>query len=105
MVYIVQEFATGGDPQRSHVWTDLWQYPGFRHSMRMMTAMWGTAFIADALIRAGLSFLLSTTLLLVVSPLLFFRVFALTLVVTIAYGQRAQRRGQAKQSAAENKEG
>jgi intracellular septation protein A len=105
MFYIVQEFATGGDPQRSHVWTDLWQYPGFRHSMRMMTAMWGTAFIADALIRAGLSFLLSTTLLLVVSPLLFFGVFALTLVLTIAYGQRAQRRGQARQSAAESKEG
>ncbi len=105
MFYIVQEFATGGDPQRSHAWTDLWQYQGFRHSMRMMTAMWGTAFIADALIRAGLTFILSTTLLLVVSPLLFFGVFALTLVLTIAYGKRAQRRGQAQQSATERKEG
>jgi intracellular septation protein A len=105
MFYIVQEFATGGDPKRSHAWTDLWQYPGFRHSMRTMPAMWGTAFIADALIRAGLTFILSTTLLLVVSPLLFFGVFALTLVLTIAYGKRAQRRGQAQQSAAESKEG
>jgi hypothetical protein len=88
------KFATGGDPQRSRVWADLWQYPGFRHSMRMMTAMWGTAFIADALIRAGLTFILSTTLFLVASPLLFYGVFALT----IAYGKRAQRRGQAQQS-------
>jgi hypothetical protein len=60
--------------------------------------VWGSAFIADALIRAGLTFILSTTLLLVVSPLLFFDVFALTLVLTIAYGKRAQRRGQAQQS-------
>jgi membrane protein implicated in regulation of membrane protease activity len=67
--------------------------------------MWGTAFIADALIRAGLSFLLSTTLLVIVSPLLFFGVFALTLVLTIAYGKRAQRRGEAQQSAAESTEG
>jgi intracellular septation protein A len=98
MFYIVQEFATGGDPQRSHVWANLWQYPGFRHTMRVMTAMWGTTFIADALIRAGLTFILPTTVFLVVSPLLFFGLFALTLVVTIAYGKRAQLRGQAQQS-------
>jgi intracellular septation protein A len=100
MFYIVQEFATGGDPQRSHVWANLWQYPGFRHSMRMMTAMWGTAFIADALLRAALTFVLSTTVFLVVSPLLFFGVFALTLMITMAYGKRAQRRGEAQQTAA-----
>jgi hypothetical protein len=98
MFYIAQEFATGGGPQRSHAWTDLWQYQGFRHSMRMMTAMWGTAFLADALIRAGLTFVLSTTLFLVVSPLLFFGVFVVTLVLTMAYGKRAQRRGQAQQT-------
>jgi intracellular septation protein A len=98
MFYVIQEFATGADPQRSHYWTDLWQYPDFRHSMRMMTAMWGTAFIGDALIRAGLTFILSTTVFLVVSPLLFFGLFALTLVLTMAYGKRAQRRGQARQS-------
>ena len=98
MFYIIQEFATGGDPQRAQAWTDLWQYQGFRHSMRMMTAMWGTAFIADALIRAGLTFVLSTSLFLVVSPLLFFGIFAFTLMLTMAYGKRAQRRAQARQS-------
>ncbi len=105
MFYIIQEFATGGDPQRAHVWTDLWQYPGFRHSMRMMTAMWGTAFLADALIRAALTFILTTTLLLVVSPLLFFGVFALTLVLTMSYGKRAQRKGEAQQSAVDGEGG
>lgn len=95
MFHIIQEFATGGDPKRSKAWTDLWQYPGFRHSMRVMTAVWGTAFIADALLRAGLTFILSTTIFLVVSPLLFFAIFVLTLVLTIAYGRHAQRRGEA----------
>jgi intracellular septation protein A len=91
MFHIVQEFATGGDPQRSPSWTDFWQHPGFRRSMRVMTAVWGTAFLADALIRVGLTFILSTTVFLVVSPLLFFAIFAVTLTLTMAYGKRAQR--------------
>jgi intracellular septation protein A len=92
MFYIVQEFATGADPRRSHVWSDFWHHASFRRSMRVMTAMWGAAFIADALIRAGLTFILSTTVFLAFSPLLFVGVFALTLALTMAYGNRAQRR-------------
>ena len=101
MFYIAQAFATGADPRRSHVWSNFWQHPGFRRSMRVMTAMWGTAFIADALIRAGLTFILSTTLFLAVSPLLFVGVFALTFVLTMAYGKRAQHQGESQQRAAD----
>ncbi len=67
MFYVARQFATGGVPERVRRWDDLWQYPGFRHPMRVMTAMWGTTFVADALIRVALVFILSTSVFLVAS--------------------------------------
>lgn len=92
MFYIARQFAAGGDPAHVRRWDDLWQYPGFRHVMRVMTAIWGAAFVADALIRVGLVFLLTTSVFLVASQVLFYGMFAVTMFVTIAYGRRAQRR-------------
>jgi intracellular septation protein A len=92
MFYIVLPFATGDDPERRVWWNGLWRYPGFRHSMRVMTAIWGVTFVADALIRTALVFVLSTSVFLVVSQLLFYGMFATAFLVTFAYGRRAQRR-------------
>lgn len=102
MFYIARQSATGGDAERVRLWDDRWQYPGFRRAMRVMTAIWGVTFVADALMRAGLVFLLSTSVFLVVSQLLFYTMFAATLFGTIAYGRRAQRKGMAQQRAMED---
>jgi hypothetical protein len=55
--------------------------------------MWGVTFVADALIRVGLIFILSTSVFLVASQVLFYTMFAATLFLTVAYGRRAQRTG------------
>jgi hypothetical protein len=94
MFYVVRPFATGNDPERLRLWNDRWQYPGFRRTIRVMTAIWGATFVADALIRTGLVFILSTSAFLVVSQLLFYGMFVTTFAVTFAYGRRAQRRAQ-----------
>jgi hypothetical protein len=94
MFYVVRSFATGNDPERLGLWNDRWQYPGFRDAMRVMTAIWGLTFLADALIRTGLVFILSTSVFLVVSQLLFYGMFVTTFALTFAYGRRAQRRAQ-----------
>jgi hypothetical protein len=60
MYYLARQFATGGDPVRILLWNDRWRHPGFRHAMGVMTAIWSAAFVADALIRVGLIFVLST---------------------------------------------
>jgi intracellular septation protein A len=99
MFYMAREFATGGAPERMGLWDQRWQYPSFRHAMRVMTAMWGVTFVADALIRVGLVFVLSTSVFLVTSQVLFYGMFATTLFITVAYGRRAQRRGMALQEA------
>ncbi|HEV3312717.1 MAG TPA: VC0807 family protein [Chloroflexota bacterium] len=102
MFYIAQKFATGSDPRRLHLWKERWQYPSFRHSMRVMTAMWGVAFVADALTRTWLVFLLSTSVFLVASQVLFYGMFASTLAITMAYGRSAQRRAQAQRGVSAN---
>jgi intracellular septation protein A len=91
MFYIVQPFVTGSDPERIGWWNDLWRYPGFRHSMRVMTAIWGVTFVADALIRTALVLILTTSVFLVVSQLLFYGMFAAAFLLTFAYGRRVQR--------------
>jgi hypothetical protein len=101
MFYIARESSTGGDPEMGRQWDDRWQYASFRRGMRVMTVMWGTTFIADALIRAALVFILSTSVFLVASQVLFYSMFAATLFLTIGYGRRAQRRGMAEHRAME----
>jgi hypothetical protein len=91
MFYLARQFGTGGDPERMLQWNDRWQYPGFRHAMRVMTAIWGAVFVTDALIRVGLVFVLSTSAFLVVSQVIFYGMFALTMGGTMAYGRRRQR--------------
>jgi len=95
MFHIAGKFATGDDPARMRVWSERWQYPSFRHSMRVMTVVWGGAFMADALVRTWLVFVLSTSVFLVASQALFYGMFAATFATTVAYGRRAQRRAQA----------
>lgn len=99
MFHMARQFATGGVPERVRLWEDRWQYPGFRRSMRVMTAMWGVTFVADALIRTALVFILSTSVFLVASQLLFYSTFVLTLFATITYGRRAQRKAMAQRAA------
>lgn len=91
MFYVARQFGTGGDPERMGQWNARWQYPGFQRAMRVMTAIWGVVFVADALIRVGLVFVLSTSAFLVVSQVIFYSMFALTLYGTMNYGRRKQR--------------
>jgi intracellular septation protein A len=96
MFYVIRRFATGGNAEKLLWWDGLWRHPNFRHSMRIMTAIWGLTFVADALIRTVLVFVLSTSVFLVVSQLLFYGMFALAFLGTFAYGRRTQRRAQSQ---------
>lgn len=66
--------------------------------MRVITAIWGMAFVADALIRIGLVFVLSTSTFLVVSQVILYGMFALTLYGTMRYGRRKQHEAAQRQA-------
>ncbi len=90
MFYMARQFSTGGEAGRMRQWNDHWQYPGFRHTLRVMTVIWGAVFVADAVLRVGLVFVLSTSAFLVVSQTTFYGMFALTMYGTMAYARRRQ---------------
>jgi len=89
--YFGRQFATNGDPGRIARWDELWQYQTFRHIHHVITGVWGVAWLADALIRIGLAFVLSVTLFMVVSQVMFFGVFIGIFTWTMPYARRKRR--------------
>jgi intracellular septation protein A len=57
-------------PERAAVFDARWAEPAFRRALRTMTAVWGTALLAEAVTRVVLSLLIPPAALLLVSPLL-----------------------------------
>lgn len=96
MFYFGRSFATGGDPARVAWWNGLWQYAGFRHTQRLITAAWGGAYVVEAVVRVILSFLLPPAAMLTVSPLLALAVTFALISWTMAYSRRAAARGAAR---------
>ncbi len=99
--YFGRQFVAHGDPARTARWDDLWQYLHFRHSQRVITAVWGIGWILDAAIRVVLVFMLSVTVFMVVSQVMFFGVFIGLFMWTMAYARRKKREGDAARAQGE----
>jgi hypothetical protein len=54
MFYINRQFVAGDDPVRLKWWNGLWEYPDFRAALRFVTAVWGIAYLIEALLRVAL---------------------------------------------------
>ncbi|MFF7755239.1 VC0807 family protein [Streptomyces sp. NPDC007971] len=94
MFYFGRKFATDGTPQSTAWWNGLWQFEGFRTTMRTMTAVWGIAYCLEAVVRIALSYLLSTGTMVALSPVLIYGVLGALALWTALYGKRARRRGE-----------
>ena len=91
--YFTRYFATGNDPENVKQFNSFWQYPYFRFTMRLMTTVWGIAFIVEAIIRIYLVFTLTIVQFLIVSPFIFYGVLVGIIVWTTLYGAHSGRRG------------
>lgn len=100
LFWLGSSFATGGDPARLAWWNGLWQYALFRRGIRLMTAVWGVALVAEASVRVVLALTVSPATVLAVSPVLALGTTALLLIWTFRYGARMRRRGEAPATAA-----
>jgi hypothetical protein len=88
MFYFGRRFATDGTPEGVGRWNALWRYPEFRRSQRILTVVWGTSFIAEAALRAALTYVLPTSAMVVVNNVLPYMVLASLIFGTFAYGRR-----------------
>jgi len=85
MFYINRQFVAGDDPVRLAWWNGLWQqYPKFRAAQRLVTAVWGIAYLLEALLRVGFALVLSPARVVAISPMMAFGV----MIVLIAWTRR-----------------
>jgi hypothetical protein len=75
-------------------------YAGFRRTMAVMTWVWGLGLLADVALSVVLVFGLSIREYLIVNPILGYGTMGALSLWSFIYGQRAQRRGEARRAAA-----
>jgi hypothetical protein len=90
MFYFGRKFATDGTAEGVAYWNGLWRYPSFRRTQRVISVVWGVAFVAEAGLRVALSYALSTSVMAVVSTILPLAAVAALVTWTVSYGRRAR---------------
>jgi hypothetical protein len=92
----------GADGPRGREFESLWQYREFRHVFRVMTIVWGIAYLAEAAARVVIVELTSTGTALVISKVMPYAVAGLLAAWMLGYGNWSRRRGEraASQAAA-----
>lgn len=105
MFYLGRYFASGGDHARARNFESLWQYPYFRFTQRLITAVWGVAYIIEALVRVALVQIIGTSkagvaAILAISPLLLGGITLLTVAWTFWFVRHSIRKGAEMRAAA-----
>ena len=97
MFFFARQFTAGDDPAKIAAWNARVDIAGFRRAMRVLTLVWGLAFLAKAALWTASALLLSPTAALLSGPAIGLGAFAALMAWTIAYA----RRGAARLAAAE----
>jgi hypothetical protein len=84
----------GQDTPRGRDFAGRWQYPGFRHAFRVITAVWGVAYLAEAAARVVIVETTPAGTALTISKVMPYAVAAVLVAWMIAYGQHARRQGE-----------
>jgi hypothetical protein len=100
LFYIMRQFVAGDDPARTAWWNGLWEFPQFRAAQRLVTTVWGVAYLVEALLRVGFALFLSPAEVVSISPVMAF----IVLIALIAWTRRyflalRERRLRAQQAA------
>jgi len=99
MFSLAREF-TGPDTTRGQEMTRLWQYEGYRRVLRVITAVWGVAFLIEAALRVVIVYNTSAGTALAISKVTPFVFAAIMCAWTVAYGTRQKRKGERMAAAA-----
>ncbi|MEO8968848.1 MAG: VC0807 family protein [Solirubrobacteraceae bacterium] len=85
---------TGPDTPKGRDFADRWRYAGMRRTFRVITAVWGIAYLAEAVARVIIVESTSTGTAYGISKLLPYAVAGIVLAWMIPYGARAKRKGE-----------
>jgi hypothetical protein len=99
MYRLAVEF-TGPDTPKGREFTGLWRYEEFRRVFRVITAVWGAAYVAEAAARVAIVQNTPAGTALAVSKVLPYTVAAVLTAWTVGYGQYQKRKGERLAAAA-----
>ena len=92
MFYFGRYFETGDDPAKVDTFNAQWQYPYFRHVVRLITVVWGVAYTGEFLLRVVMVSTLPIPVVIAVSPIVLIGISVATLFWTFAYVRWARQR-------------
>ncbi len=93
MFFVARQFTAGDDPAKAAAWTArLASSVGFRRAMRVLTLVWGLAFLAKAALWTVAALVLPAAAASLTGPLLGIGTFGLLMAWTIAYARRGAAR-------------
>jgi nitrite reductase/ring-hydroxylating ferredoxin subunit len=101
MFYVARSFATGGDPAKTAFWNARLASPGFRQAMRVLTTVWGTALMLEAVAGIAVAMLVLPELAVVAEPMLGFGTIAALLAWTTVFARQREAQGQVLAQAAQ----
>ncbi len=93
MFSFAREFA-GPDTAKGQEMTMLWQFDGFRHIFRVITAVWGVAFLLEAALRVVIVYNTSAGTALAITTITPFLFAGLLSAWTVAYGAHHRKKGE-----------
>jgi hypothetical protein len=90
--YMARQMSAGQDPALGARFETLWQRPRGRRTFRVMTCVWGTAWIVQFGLRIVMVEMLTIPIVLAVSPFVFTAINVGLFAWTFAYARRVRRR-------------
>jgi hypothetical protein len=85
-------FSSNDESEQKGKFANNWEYSYFRFVIRLMTAVWGIALLAEAVIKTILVYELSISAFLAVSQIIFYSVLGVTILWTVIYRRYAKTR-------------
>ena len=92
MFYFGRYFIAGADPAKRRRFDASWLLAEVRHGNRLVTSIWGIAFVGELVIRVALIDSVPAAWVLVISPLLLGSMTVATIVWSLAYADRMRQR-------------
>lgn len=92
--YFARFFATGNHPENIPWFDSLWQYQQFRHTMRVITIVWGIGFLFEAVLRTFLVNILSIEQFLIISPFVLYGTLGILFLWMFLYSRQGRKKGE-----------
>ena len=93
MFYFGRQMMAGRDPVKIAQFDAQWQHPYARFVHRLITIVWGIAYVGEFILRVILVYTLPAAVVLLISPFLLGGITVATIVWTFAYVRYATKRG------------